>query len=642
MKDSPYLKIIFLAIFIFFLPFLINPFSLSGRDNDLGRNYIPIFSFIRQSIITYHQIPLWRPDQLMGETFIGNPVYSPFYPANILFMPFSPAIGSIIYLQVHILAAAISTYYLAKSFSLSKIAALAAALFYAFSIKMLVHIEAGHVTMIAAFSLFPLVFLSIRKVLNNYHPKWLAISSITLALMYFAYPTIFYYSFIFVALYWTYSILLTRRFHPPQFVRPFILFLSIAASSVLISAIELLPHLEFAPLSTRSQLRLEDVALPLWNLKKFTTSLLFPYLERELNHEAFLYLGLIPTILATIGFLTLSNLKKAIFLCGSGLLLLYVAGLSTPVFPLLYNYLPFLNYSRITTRPWFIMALLVALLGALTVDKIKNKKIIYAALALFLMEATLIFYQRLDSIPKLNFSNQAIYQFLQNDPDLYRVYCTTNCFNPQMLTNYQVQILNGENPVQQTEVVDFLQEAGNYKWDNYAVIFPPYQVWQTDNPPIPNATLLGEANVKYVASTYPLNSKDFVFLEKFENIFLYSNIKFKKRFRFENSEDQVNIARYSPNAVNLKFERQKTSATIVVSENFYEGWIASVVNQKFNVEKEDNLFKKVVIPPDTIDVWLKFQPKSYIIGRTITLGTLTFLLLFLIKTRKINEKNSHT
>lgn len=634
MKDSAYLKIIFLTIFIFFLPFLINPGLLTGRDNDLGRNYIPIFSFFRQSILTYHQIPLWRPDQLMGETFIGNPVSSLFYPANILFILFSPELGSIIYQLMHILIAAISTYYLAKSFSFSKIAALTAALFYAFSTKMLVHIEAGHVTMVAAFSLFPLVFLSIRNLSIKYQTKWLAVTSLTLALTYFAYPTIFYFAFIFISAYWIYRYIINFKINQKKLLKSLLIYLTISILTILTIAIELLPHLEFAPLSTRSQLRLEDVALPLWNFKKFTISLLFPYLEKDLNHEAFLYLGLIPTIFAAIGFLSLNNVKKAIFFCGSGFLLLYVAGLSTPVFPLLYNHLPLLNYSRITTRPWFIMALLVALLSALAIDKIKNKKVIYASLVLFLLEATLIFYQRLDSIPNLNFSNQAIYQYLERDQDFYRVYCTTNCFNPQLLAKYQVQILNGENPIQQTEIVNFLQKAGNYQWNNYAVIFPPYQVWQTDNPPIPNAYLLGMANVKYVASTYPIISENFIFLEKFHDIFLYKNNQFKKRFRFENSEDQVYLARYLPNAVNLKFERQKTAATIVISENFYPGWVASLINQKFNVERKDEIFKKIVIPSDTEDVWLKFQPKSYIIGRTITLGTLTFLLLYLIKKKK--------
>lgn len=630
--------ILVILISVWFVPILINPQILTTKDNDLGRTYVPLFNFFRSSVLVDHQIPLWRPDQFMGETFIGNPISSLFYPANILFIIFSTELGSVIYLFIHILIAAFSTYYLAKSFSLSNIAALTAALFYAFSTKILVHIEAGHITMIAAFSLFPLVLLSIRKLSIKFQPKWLAVVSLTLALTYFAYPTIFYYVFIFISAYWLYKLIIDSKINQKKIFKSSLIYLSITTLTILTISIELLPHLEFAPLSTRSQLRLEDVALPLWNFKKFAASLLFPYLEKNLNHEAFLYLGLVPTILAAIGFLSLSKIKKTVFFCGSLFMLLYISGLSTPIFPTLYKYLPFLNYSRITTRPWFIMALLFALLSALAVEKIKNKKIIYAVLALFLVEVSIIFNQRLASIPNLSFSNQALYQYLQKDYDFFRVYCTTYCFNPQMLSIYSMQILNGENPIQQTSVINFMQKAGNYNWDNFAVIFPPYQVWQTNNPPVPNASSLGGANVKYVASTYQIKTENFIFLEKFENIYLYQNNLFQKRYYFENSKTPITQASYSPNAINLKFEKQKSSMSIIISENYYPGWYASIINQKFNIEKYNGTIKKVVVPPDTADVWLKYQPKSYILGRTITIGTLAFLLLFLFKNKK-NEKN---
>lgn len=623
-----------MLITIWFIPFFLNPSLLTQKDNDLGRTYIPLFNFFRKSIYQNHQVPLWRPDQFMGETFIGNPLSSLFYPANIIFIIFEVETGSIIYLYIHILIAAISTFYLAKSFSLSNNGALTAALFYSLSTKILVHIEAGHITMIAAFSLFPLVFLSIRKLSVRYESKWLSLASVTLALTYFAYPTIFYYVFIFISIYWFYRLIPNFKINRKKILKPLLIYVSLTILAIFIMAIELLPHLEFAPLSTRSQLSLEDVALPLWNLKRFTASLLFPYLEKTLGHEAFLYLGLVPITLSVIGFFTLSKIRKTIFFCGSGFMLLYVSGLSTPVFPALYQYLPLLNYSRITTRPWFVMALLIALLSALAIDKIKNKKVIYLVVSLFLVENLLLFNFRLSKIPKLSFSNEALYQFFQNDKDIYRVYCTTYCFNPQLLSKYNVQILNGESPIQQKSTVDYLENAGNYVWQKFAVIFPPYQVWQTDNPPVPNASKLGMANVKYVASTYPINEGNYIFLEKFENIYLYKNSQFSPRFYFENSQEPVYLASYSSNEVNIKFERQKTAKTITISESYYPGWVASIVNQKFKVELKDQVFKEVIVPSDTEDVWLKFQPKSYIMGKTITLGTLTFLLLYLIKKRK--------
>ena len=99
-----------------------------------------------------------------------------------------------------------------------------------------------------------------------------------------------------------------------------------------LSAIVIISQFEFAPLSTRAQLKLEDVAIPLWNLKRFLISLLFPYLNFDgLDHEAFLYLGIVPTILAALGFLKFSNKKKITLIVVGILTLMFVAGLSTPI-----------------------------------------------------------------------------------------------------------------------------------------------------------------------------------------------------------------------------------------------------------------------------------------------------------------------
>src|SRR3989304_6548332 len=147
MKNN-YLILFFVICLVFFLPFLIKPDLLALKDNDLGRTYIPLFSFLRDSILYYKQIPLWRPDQMMGETFIGNPLSSLFYPANLLFLIFSVKFASVVYLFSHFLLAGLFTYLLARSFNFSPLSSFAAACLYAFSTKMLLHVSSGHITMI--------------------------------------------------------------------------------------------------------------------------------------------------------------------------------------------------------------------------------------------------------------------------------------------------------------------------------------------------------------------------------------------------------------------------------------------------------------------------------------------------------------
>jgi len=640
MKIKLHFLLFFLVCLVFFSPFFLKNELLTIKDNDLGRNYVPLFNFIRTSFYSFHSLPLWRPDQMMGETLIGNPLSSLLYPANILFLIFPVTFGIIFYLFFHFLLAGAFTYLLARSFKLSSLSSFTAALFYTFSTKMLLHLSAGHITMIAAFSYFPLAFLSVRQILNKTTFVWIIIGSTSLAFIYMTYPTIFYYSVIFILVYWVYHLLIdlweTKDLNLGKIKRQIISVSLVFVITLGLLAIILFPQLEFAPLSTRSQLKLEDVALPLWNLKRFLTSLLIPYLNFDsFNHESFLYLGAVPIILAFIGFWRLSLARKIILAAVGILTLFFVAGLSTPLFGLAFNVLPFLKYSRITTRLWFVVALMVAILAALALEKIKNKKITYLLIIFFLIESFFIGYKKIFKIPNLSFGSQSLYQYLANDKDIFRVYCTTYCFNPQLISRNKIQILNGETPIQDTRFVEFLSEAGNYQYSKFAVIFPPYQVWQKDNPPIPNADLFGLANVKYVASTYLITNENFDPINKFEKIYLYLNKEYKARAYFERSDENVRIAGYSPNRIVLEFNPAQKSRNLIIAENYYPGWFAYINYQKFNIEKYQSIFRKVTIPPNSQSLELKYQPESLKSGRTITLFTIFILILWYIHKRRL-------
>ncbi|MEX2027925.1 MAG: hypothetical protein WD988_00305 [Candidatus Curtissbacteria bacterium] len=519
-----------IVVLIFSLPFIFKPELLTIRDNDLGRTYIPLFEFFKDSIYTKHQFPTWRPSQMMGETLIGNPLWAPIYPVNLIFLLLPVGLGAVIYLVLHLQLAAASTYFLARSFRLPALSAFAAALFYVFSTKILLHISAGHITMISAASFIPLAFLSTRSLINKPSFAWIAAGAISLTAMYISYPTIFYYTIIFLTIYSIYKYPYTRirKMGLQKLVRYLLPFVALAFITFGLAAAALLPQIEFAPFSTRNSMSFEDVAQPTWNLKRFATSLLLPYIKfSSFDHEAFLYLGAVPTLLAILGFWHLPKTRKIVFGVFGLLATAFASGASTPVFKVAYEFLPSLKYSRVPTRLWFQIALVAALLAALGVSKIKSKTITLIIITIFLAENLFIGYTKIFSVPSLSFSNENLYQYLAGDTQPFRVYCTTYCFNPQLLTKYKINILAGETPIQDKKVVEFLQAAGNYKYDRLTVIFPPYQVWQVSDPPQPNPQLLAQADVKYVASTYELNNESFRLIDKFENIYLYQNTLMK-------------------------------------------------------------------------------------------------------------------
>lgn len=623
-----YIFIIAAAPFLFFVFFLCNPEILATKNNDLGRTYIPMISFIKESIVREKTIPLWRPEQMMGEPLIGNALFPIMYPINIIFIFLPTSFAAVVYYLIHFAIAGISTYYLAKSFFLKNSSALAAAFFYAFSTKMILHMSAGHITMIAAFSYFPFAFLSIRRLLQSSTYIWIITGAVSLSLILMLYPTIFYYSLLFLLLY----ILYYFWQHPVKkaaiFTKRLLLVIFAIFTSLGLSGVHLVPQLEFGPLSTRSQLKLEEVALPIWNLKRFLISVLFPYLDfRNLNHEEFLYLGIVPTLLALMGFFYLLKQKKIFLLIIGVLTLFFIAGLSTPLFPFVYDYLPYLKYSRVTTRIWFVVALIFALLASAALDKIKNKTIVFSLLIIFIAETFFIGYKKIIDVENLSFTNEALYQFFANDNELFRVYCTTYCFNPQLISKYNIEVLHGETPIQDKKFVDFLQAAGSYSYDGFAVIYPPYQVWQTNDPPTPNPVLLGNANVKYVASTYDLHAEAFEFVKGFENINVYKNKFFMPRAYIKNSQSKAVIQKYSPNHIIVQLADSSTDRNLVLSEKFFPGWHAFANNQELNIDIEAQIFRKILVPASANKVELIYNPHSFKVGTLFTLATIMILLL---------------
>ena len=286
---------------------------------------------------------------------------------------------------------------------------------------------------------------------------------------------------------------------------------------------------------------------------------------------------------------------------------------------------------RVTTRPWFIVALIVALLAAFALSKIKDKKVILALVLIYLAEALFIGHTKISDIGVLDFKKADIYQFLAGNPGQYRVYCTTYCFNPQQIPRYNIEVLHGETPIQTKNFTKFLALAGNYQFSNFAVIFPPYQVWQVEKPPIPNLDLLSKANVKYVASTYKIDRSQLTLVKKFDKVYLYRNENVKSRAYFQENNEPVEIKYYSPNVVTLKFPAKNYSRILIVSQNYFPGWVYYNDNKKQDIKKHEDVFTEITVAPKTEEAILKYEPKNYSVGKTITFATIIVLLLYFFK-----------
>jgi len=163
-------------------------------------------------------VPLWNNFSGCGTPFIANLQSAVFYPFKLIFylLPFVPAVK--IFIITHFILAAFFMFYLVRDFKVSGRAAFFAALIFAFNGYMVSRVE--FFSVLASSVWVPLIILMLKKLIDTGKYKFLAFSALALSMPIFAGSVqIYFYNFI-IAL-------------------------------ALISAIQLLPFVEFVMSSVR-------------------------------------------------------------------------------------------------------------------------------------------------------------------------------------------------------------------------------------------------------------------------------------------------------------------------------------------------------------------------------------------------------
>src|SRR3989344_1418065 len=216
------------------------PETLLHRGNDLSTYFLPHAYWLKRFILRNHQIPLWNPIQFTGIPYLADPQNYLFYLPNYLFLLFTVETAFIVLLTAHLIWAGLGTYLLAqRQFKLNRIAAMFAAFVFVLTPKIFSHLEAGHYSMVLAFSWLPWFFL-----VKN--PIFMALIA---AFMYYNYITIAFYALLFLCLYAIY----TKKLDAKRYTLAALIFLLLISPS-------LIAQLQFAPLSTRSLITYADVA----------------------------------------------------------------------------------------------------------------------------------------------------------------------------------------------------------------------------------------------------------------------------------------------------------------------------------------------------------------------------------------------
>ena len=137
---------------------------------------------------------------------------------------------------------------------------------------------------------------------------------------------------------------------------------------------------------------------------------------------------------------------------------------------------------------------------------------------LFFVNRTILFSQPL---PKPS----QVVQWVENQPGLFRVFSPSYGF-PMPNT---LQQANGVNPMHLNAYANFINQASNYSSGKYSTNLP--DIYIDEKTPIeiielaqyPNLEMLGQLNVKYIASSFALKSPGLSLEKIIDGQYLYRN-----------------------------------------------------------------------------------------------------------------------
>ncbi len=145
------------------------PFWRGGAYSDLLVSHWPISAFIRYSIITWRQIPLWNPLILSGMPLAADPLAGLWYLPNVVGWALPGALGFNLLFWAHVALAAWGGMKLLRAEGASAPAAVLGSVVFAATPKLVGHIGLGHLTLVEAVCWTPWILYAVRQAIERTH-----------------------------------------------------------------------------------------------------------------------------------------------------------------------------------------------------------------------------------------------------------------------------------------------------------------------------------------------------------------------------------------------------------------------------------------------------------------------------------------
>jgi len=353
---------------------------LGHPGTDLALQFIPWrdFGFTE---LAKGNLALWNPHIFAGAPFFGGMQSALLYPVNWLFLvlPLPLAINWTTALNLWLLGAFMILWALRRG--LDPLAALLAAALACFGAPYFLHIHAGHLTNLAAMAWIPLIFLALDEWLRLRSLAWCLLGMLAVALQLFAgHPQYVYLTAIAAALYFA-----IRLAEPAnRGIGCAAGFLAVYAGGAVLAAVQLFSALQVASETVRSE-TLGHAFAAMFEFPPENLVTLFapdfygrlegyPYWGRWYLWEACLFIGVIGLALAAYGMARARPAGKAALVAVMLASALIALGNNTPLFDVLYQWLPYFDRFRGAGKFIIISALILSLFAGYGMDLLLRER----------------------------------------------------------------------------------------------------------------------------------------------------------------------------------------------------------------------------------------------------------------------------
>ena len=353
---------------------------LSREGADLSRQFVYWREFgFRQ--LAQGNLPLWNPHLFSGAPFLGSFQSALLYPPNLLYLilPLGRAINASIALHVFLIG--LFTYLWTSYRGLHSLACFLSAILVMFSGAHFLHVYAGHLPNLCTMAWAPLLLLSIDGLIRKPALSWCLLGASALAMQILAgHPQYVYYTLLTLGLYAGVDLLTSHR---RLWAAAGIAGMCLGAAGL--AAVQIASGIAASGESIRSiGLPVQFAAMfsfPPENFLTFVSPYFFgdmsqfPYWGRGYLWEMCPFFGVTGLALTVYGvFRGDRRLRFACIFC-AGVLLVLALGAHTPLFFMLYRWIPGYAFFRGSAKFIFFAALFLAMLAGVGLDHlIRNSR----------------------------------------------------------------------------------------------------------------------------------------------------------------------------------------------------------------------------------------------------------------------------